>query len=78
MGGLWILFSRAETVASPEAKAAITSWLRNVKPEGTLSNWPSTFADVFDSVFGKKHLSWRCFWRSCIASFLAVSVVGLI
>lgn len=72
MGGLWILFSRAETVASPEAKTAITSWLKNVKPEGTLSNWRSTFASVFDSIFGKKHLSRRCFRRSCVASVISV------
>lgn len=75
MGGLWLLFSRSEKVASPDAKKAITHWLKNVKLEGTPTTWPSTFANVFDSIFGKKHLSWRCFWRSCVASLIAVIVV---
>jgi len=75
MGGLWVLFSHSEKVASPDAKKAITRWLKNVKLEGTPTTWPSTFVDVFDSIFGKKHLSWHCFWRSCVASLIAVIVV---
>ena len=78
MGGLRVLFSRSEKVASPDAKNAITRWLKNVKLEGTPTTWPSTFADVFDSIFGKKHFSWRCFWRSCVASLIAVIVVASI
>jgi hypothetical protein len=77
-GGIWTLFSRAETVTSPEAKVSISRWLKNVRLEGTSTNWPSTFADVFDSIFGKRHFSWRCFWRSCVASIAAVVVMTLI
>ena len=78
MGGLWVLFSRSDKVASPDAKKAITRWLKNVKLESTPTTWPSTFADVFDSIFGKKHLSWHCFWRSCVASCIAVLVMTFI
>lgn len=78
MGVLWVVFSRSEKVASPDAKNAITRWLKNVRVGGTLENWPSTFASVFDSIFGKKHLSWRCFWRSCVASLIAVLVMTFI
>ena len=78
MGGLGVLFSLSEKAASPDAKNAITRWLKNVKLEGTPTTWPSTFASVFDSIFGKKHFSWRCFRRSCVASLIAVLVMTFI
>lgn len=77
-GGIWVLFQRAETVLKPEVKAAISQWLRNLNPKTAFANWPSTFAAVFDRIFGERHLSWRCFSRSCAASFLAVIIVTLI
>jgi|ERR1700676_1502257 len=76
--GIWFLFERAETVASTEGKAATANWLKNLGTEGKLSNWPQGFADIFDSVFGRKHFSWRCFARSSVASFLSVAVLTLI
>ena len=36
--------------------------------------WPDTFAKLFDRVFGTKHLSMKCFFRSCIASVLTTTV----
>lgn len=74
-GGVWFLFERAETVASDEVKAAISRWLRNLDPAAALTNWPATFAAVFDRVFGERHLSWRCFSRSCIGSLVSVIIV---
>ncbi|MCI0483426.1 MAG: hypothetical protein L0Y78_02465 [candidate division NC10 bacterium] len=74
-GGVWALFERAETVASPETKAVISRWLRNLDPAGTVSSWPATFAAVFDHVFGEHHLSWRCFGRSCVVSLLSVAIL---
>src|SRR5215475_2430049 len=44
----------------------------------TFQNWPDTFAKVFDSVFGEKHLSWKCFWRSAVASYAALLVTTTI
>lgn len=43
----------------------------------SLPNWPSTFARVFDHIFGEKHLSWKCFFRSSIASVLSAIMVCL-
>lgn len=74
-GGVWALFDRAETVATEEAKQAVTRWLRNLDPAGPLARWPATFAVVFDRVFGARHLSWRCFGRSCVASVASVAIV---
>jgi len=78
MGGIWALFDRAETVASTDTKAAVSRWLRNLDPTKAMPNWPTTFVAMFDHVFGERHLSWRCFLRSCIASFISVLIVMLI
>ena len=40
-------------------------------------NWPDTFAKFFDRVLGDKHISWKCFWRSAIASYGALLIVGI-
>jgi len=77
-GGVWALFDRAEAVATEEAKRAISRWLRNLDPGGPLAPWPTAFAAVFDRVFGARHLSWRCFLRSCVASVASVAIVTLL
>jgi hypothetical protein len=75
---VWALFDRAETVATDEAKTAVSRWLRNLDPVGPLAHWPTAFATVFDRVFGERHLSWRCFLRSCVASVASVAIVTII
>lgn len=74
-GGVWALFERAEKVVRDDVRDAISRWLRNLDPGGALANWPAQFAAVFDRVFGERHLSWRCFGRSCVASFVFVAIV---
>jgi hypothetical protein len=58
-------------VLTDRTKLEIAVWLLGVKVGQKVEPWPDTFAKVFDRVFGTKHLSWKCFWRSCIASFAA-------
>ncbi|MZH02808.1 MAG: sel1 repeat family protein, partial [Nitrospinae bacterium] len=50
------------------AKDNLTLWLWGEYE----SSWSQHFCNIFDAVFGDKHLSWRCFIRSAIASVLAV------
>ncbi len=38
IGGIWLLFARAEETLRPETKTAISSWLNNLNPEGKLAN----------------------------------------
>jgi len=78
IGAVWFLFEKAEDTVTPEIKQGISGWLRKLDPAGRLSNWPSMFAAVFDRVFGERHLSWRCFWRSCVASLVAVIIPTLV
>ncbi len=72
---IWVVFARAEKVASPALKWRVAAWLKSADPARVVAGWPPTFVEVFDLVFGEKHLSWRCFGRSCLASVGAVLVV---
>ena len=78
VGLVWALFAHVEGLLAPAVREAISRWLRNLKLEGLFTTWPSTFAVLFDRVFGDRHLSWKCFRRSCIASFGSVIFVTLI
>lgn len=75
--GIGYLFEQAENVASSETRTAVSRWLNNLDPAGAVASWPTTFATIFDHVFGERHLSWRCFSRSCVASFASVAMVTL-
>lgn len=37
--------------------------------------WVEAFNAMFDSVFGKKHLRWRCIWRSAVLSIFTVGAL---
>jgi hypothetical protein len=71
VGGIVLkFFEKIETVLTDNTKLEIAVWLlgrKSISPK--LQSWPGTFATVFDRVFGTKHLSWKCFGRSCVASF---------
>jgi hypothetical protein len=53
-----------------ETKGQMAEWLGVLKAEPRLESWPKTFYSVFERVFGRKHLSWTCFFRSSAASLL--------
>ncbi len=76
--GIWLLFERAEKVLKPDVRDGIALWLRNADPRETVINWPDSFGRVFDGVFGEKHLSWKCFRRSCVASMIGVMIMGVL
>lgn len=75
-GVVWGFFKGVESVLSEDTKTEIWIWLTDRKPlTPILQSWPDTFAKVFDRVFGGRHLSWKCFWRSTVASYSAVFLV---
>jgi len=63
---------------SETTKLEIAVWLLDIKAATAVHNWPSTFATVFDRVFGVKHLSWKSFRRSCVTSLISVAILCLI
>lgn len=77
-GGVWALFDRADKALKDEAKDSISQWLLELKPSEGNQKWPGQFIKIFDAVFSEKHLSWKCFFRSCIASYIAITIMLLI
>ena len=78
LGGIWALFERAETVASSQTKESVARWLRSLDFTQFAIDFPKTFEHIFDSIFGSRHLSFRCFFRSCLGSMVLVVIVTLI
>ncbi len=74
-GFVWAGFVRLEPLLKEDTRDKIANWVRGSKHGDADNRWPATFAVVFDRVFTEKHLSWGCFWRSCVASLLAVVVM---
>ena len=72
---------KADDAISLQLKRDISLWLRGLDPAAigrSVQEWPTHFAALFDWVFGKKHLSWRCFFRSSIASLIAFVICTFI
>lgn len=70
-------FSSVEGVLSDDSKLEIAVWLLDLKTAKKIQSWPTTFAKIFDRVFGERHLSWRCFWGSSIASYCSLLIIVL-
>ncbi len=76
-GIVWKFFERVEAVLNDDTKLAIAVWLLGVKVGNRVEPWPDAFAKMFDRVFGKDFLSWRCFLTSSIAS-VCLSIIIMI
>ncbi len=80
-GALLAMAWKADDAISLEFKRDLSLWLVGLDPAAvgrSVQRWPVHFAALFDRVFGKKHLSWRCFFRSTIASLVAFLLCTLI
>ena len=62
--GVIKLFDLVGDRLNNDTRLQIAVWLLGAKIGESVQNWPETFAKVFDIVFGRKHLSWRCFGTS--------------
>ena len=75
---IWAIGDVGERVFNDDRKEQYRKWLANVRPAQAVAGWPRALAAVFDGIFGKRHLSWKCFGRSCAASLIAVFILTLI
>jgi len=74
-GGVWFLFDKAEQSVNETVRAETAAWLEADSARIAMDGLPRVFQVMFDKVFGERHLSWTCFYRSCFASLLAVTAV---
>jgi hypothetical protein len=59
-------FEEVEKSLNEDTKLEIAVRVLDVNPTKSIRSWQSTFFTMFNTVFGKKHWTWRCFWRSCL------------
>ena len=59
----FLLFRLAEDDLSPGAKAIARRWMMPVEGKVQVSAIEA-FNAMFEAVFGRRHFSWFCFWRS--------------
>jgi hypothetical protein len=74
-GAVWALFARIEDIMKPESKKAISNWLLRIDTHNRSDGFPDAFIKLFDSVFGERHFTLRCFLLSSIASFTGVFIM---
>lgn len=74
-GGLWFLFEKAEAATSGTLKQKVAGWITHRDPAEGIWSIPEQFSDLFDNAFGSRHLSFRCFAGSAVASIVSVLVL---
>jgi hypothetical protein len=74
-GVIWTMGERAENVISPEGRKLAADWLQSENLGPLIGTWAQILANAFDHAFGKRHLSWRCFLSSCLASVICVILI---
>lgn len=81
ISGVLILFHYVERGITPDTKIKVADWLKGMAARSisqTLIESPRRFIEAFDGVFGKKHLTNRCFLISCVASIMSVIFLTII
>ncbi len=76
-GGFLGMAWKADGLLSDEIKEDISLWLLCAEPktaERYAHKWPKYISTLFDQIFSEKHLSWKCFRRSCVASIVALLI----
>ena len=76
-GGLWFLFEKAERAVSDETRTSLGQRLGDIDQTVRLRSIPDHFATLFDTLFGERHWSEKCFIRSMIASTVTVGVISI-
>ena len=73
-GIVWKFFERVEAVLNEDTKLEIAVWLLGVKVGKKVQSWPNTFTMLFDKVFGTRHFTWKCAFRSLLTSICAFAI----
>lgn len=76
--GIQKFFKEVEDKLADDTKSEIAGWLVEFRIADRVQNWPNTFAKLLNKVFGEKHFSWKCFWRSAVCSFAVIWLILLL
>ena len=75
------IFELMENTANPDAKRSATDRIKSIAAKSisqTIVESPQWFIEAFDRIFWGRHLTWRCFLRSCGASMISVVVMTIV
>jgi len=70
--------ARLEEQVRPEALRDIATFLKSAPKSYDVSLVAKSIVHLFGIIFGPRHLSWRCFWRSFLASGAVVLTIFLV
>jgi len=60
-----------------EGRKRLSYWLKDIPGDENLDTWASVFPNLIDRIFGEKALSFKFFFRSCVASWIAVACTAI-
>lgn len=72
-----VLFRQADKDLHPHLKALAQRWLMPDK-DGAAVSTADAFLRLFEATFGEQHWSWKCVWRSALASTIVLPFAFLI
>lgn len=76
-----MLFHAMEETATTDTKRICADRIKSIAAKSisqTIVESPQWFIEAFDRIFGDRHLTWRCFLRSCVASMVSVVVMTIV
>jgi hypothetical protein len=73
--GLYTIFSRVDDVSNAPLKAKFAAAIYSQSRSNVGSRWPTFFNAMFDDTFGHRHLTIKCFLRSCLASLYFIWIL---
>jgi hypothetical protein len=78
VGGTAKGFEWLESSLSDKGKKVISDWLKSAPGDERFESWMGVFANLIDEIFGTEPVSWKFFFRSCLASLVATTTVALL
>jgi hypothetical protein len=76
-GFVYGVFEFGEKLASPQAKEALTQWLQTADVQ-KVARLPPYTMEMFQRIFGERHFSFKCLWRSAAFSIGSMIIVFII
>jgi hypothetical protein len=76
-GSVLGVFELGERFASQRAKDALSKWLLSFDIQKAKA-LPDGTQELFQSIFGERHFSWKCFIRSVSFSCGAIAFIGIL
>lgn len=72
------LFWKLDDAIAEAPREALSRFLRRLSLEPPYPNIPGILNAAFNRIFTEKHISWRCFFMSCVFSILMVALLTVV